>query len=95
MEEDLTNCLKLIKARLEFAEKLYGFSVNYVPLVIEDNDIIVFDKRNEKIKWLSTKSPLSREELGNVLPKIRENIKKGLIDLLITLNFEEISGPEH
>ncbi|HII60844.1 hypothetical protein [Pyrococcus horikoshii] len=92
--EDVFEYLNLLRARMEFTEKFYGFKMNYLPLYFEGDDIIILDKNDGKIKRLKDKKPLSQEELKKVLPKIRENIESGLIDTLITLNFQYIYGPE-
>nr|WP_164490415.1 hypothetical protein [Pyrococcus abyssi] len=92
--EDVFNYLELLRARMEFTEKFYGFKMNYLPLHFEGEEVIILDKNDGKIKRLSDKRPLSEEELKEVLPKIKENIESGLIDTLITLNFQCIHGPE-
>ncbi|WP_457754641.1 hypothetical protein [Thermococcus sp.] len=81
----------MLRARMSFAEELYGIRMNYLPLVVED-EIIILDKNDGGIKRLSDKKPLSENELKMILPKIRENIEKGLIDLYLTMNFQCIHG---
>ncbi|MDK2869119.1 MAG: hypothetical protein PWP39_354 [Pyrococcus sp.] len=91
--EELFEYLELLRARMEFAEMFYGFSMNYVPLYINE-EIIVFDKNDGKIKKLRSKQELNKEELKKYLPKIKENIENGFIDLLLTMNFHSIKTPE-
>ncbi len=90
-EFELKNYLTMLRARMSFAEELYGIRMNYLPLVVED-EIIILDKNDGGIKRLSDKKPLSENELKMILPKIRENIEKGLIDLYLTMNFQCIHG---
>ncbi|NJE07012.1 hypothetical protein E3E31_00385 [Thermococcus sp. M39] len=89
---ELKNYITMLRARMSFAEKLYGIRMNYLPLVVED-EIIILDKNDGKIKRLRDKKPLSESELKAFLPKIRENIEKGIVDLYLTMNFQCIHGP--
>ncbi|AAL81400.1 hypothetical protein PFDSM3638_06365 [Pyrococcus furiosus DSM 3638] len=91
--EELFEYLELLRARMEFAEMFYGFRMNYIPLYIND-DIIVLDKNDGKIKRLSTKQELNKDELRKYLPKIKKNIESGFVDLLLTMNFHSIQTPE-
>ena len=93
MDEELKNYLAMLRARMSFAEKFYGVRMNYLPLVVGD-EIIILDKNDGKIKRLSDKKPLSESELETFLPKIRENIRKGIVELYLTMNFQCIHGPE-
>ncbi|MFA4640206.1 hypothetical protein [Pyrococcus kukulkanii] len=92
--DEVKQYLELLRARMEFTEKFYGFRMNYLPLYFEGDEVVVLDKNDGKIKWLRDKRPLSDEELKRIMPKIKENIESGLIDTLITLNFQCIHGPE-
>ncbi|ALM76416.1 hypothetical protein TBCH5v1_2525 [Thermococcus barophilus] len=89
-ELEIKNYLTMLRARMSFAEELYGIRINYLPLVVED-DIIILDKNDGGIKRLSDKKSLSESELKRVLPKIRENIEKGLVDLYLTMNLSSIN----
>ncbi|MFA4647129.1 hypothetical protein P8X24_07755 [Pyrococcus kukulkanii] len=92
--DDVKQYLELLRARMEFTEKFYGFRMNYLPLYFEGDEVVVLDKNDGKIKWLRNKRPLDNEELKRIIPKIKENIENGLIDILMTLNFQYIHGPE-
>ncbi|ASJ16668.1 hypothetical protein A3L04_06085 [Thermococcus chitonophagus] len=92
--EEVRRYFELLRARMEFTEKFYGFRMNYLPLYFEGDEVVVLDKNDGKVKWLRDKRPLSDEELERIMPKIKENIESGLIDTLITLNFQCIHGPE-
>nr|WP_193384564.1 hypothetical protein [Pyrococcus sp. ST04] len=92
--EEIKEYLTLVRARMEFTEKFYGFKINYLPLYFEGDEIIVLDKNDGRIKRLKDKRPLTEEELKEIMPKIKENIEKGLIDVLLTMNFSCIHGPE-
>ncbi|MFA4701095.1 hypothetical protein [Pyrococcus kukulkanii] len=92
--DEVRQYLELLRARMEFTEKFYGFRMNYLPLYFERDEVVVLDKKDGKIKWLRDKRPLSDEELERIMPKIKKNIENGLIDTLITLNFQYIHGPE-
>ena len=93
MDEELKNYLKILKAKMSFAEKFYGIRMNYLPLFV-GNEIIILDKNDCKIKRLSDKKPLNESELETFLPKIKENIRKGIVELYLTMNFQCIHGPE-
>ncbi|WP_297468011.1 hypothetical protein [Thermococcus sp.] len=90
--EDLANYLELLRAKLAFAEELYGVKMNYVPL-ITDGEIVVLDKKDGLIKWLRTKRPLSEEELRKLADKVRYNLKSGYVESLLAMNMGCISGP--
>ncbi|AEH24728.1 hypothetical protein [Pyrococcus yayanosii] len=93
-EKELLEYLSLLRARMEFAEKFYGFRMNYLPLYLGNDEIIVLDRRDGRIKRLSDKRPIEGEELRRLLPKIIENIRSGFVDTLLTMNFSYIHGPE-
>ena len=90
--EDLANYLELLRAKLAFAEELYGVKMNYVPLVTED-EIVVLDKRDGLIKWLRTKRPLTEDELRKLSGKIRESLESGYVETLLTMNMSCINVP--
>lgn len=90
--ENLANYLELLRAKLTFAEELYGIKMNYVPLVTED-EIVILDKNDGKIKWLRNKRPLTAEELLKLLPRIKENIENGFVEMLLAMNMSCINGP--
>ncbi len=90
--EDLANYLELLRAKLAFAEELYGVKMNYVPL-ITDGEIVVLDKKDGLIKWLRTKRPLSEEELRKLADKIRYNLESGYVESLLAMNMGCINGP--
>ncbi len=90
--EDLANYLELMRAKLAFAEELYGVKMNYVPLLTE-GEIIVLDKNDGKIKWLKNKRPLTPEEFKPLAGKIRENLETGFVEMLLAMNMECINGP--
>ena len=90
--EDLTNYLELMRAKLAFAEELYGVRMNYVPLVTE-GEIVILDKNDGKIKWLRDKKPLTTEELSGLADKIKENLESGYVEMLLTMNISCINTP--
>ncbi len=90
--EDLANYLELMRAKLAFAEELYGIKMNYVPL-ITDGEIVILDKNDGKIKWLKTKRPLTLEEFKSLAGKIRENLESGYVEMLLAMNMECVHGP--
>jgi len=89
---ELANYLELLRAKVAFAEELYGIKMNYVPLITE-GDVVVLDRRDGLIKWLETKRPLSEEELREMADKIRENLESGYVEMLLTMNMQCINGP--
>jgi hypothetical protein len=56
--EDLANYLEMLRAKVAFAEELYGVKMNYVPLITE-GEIVILDKNDGKVKWLRIKRPLT------------------------------------
>ncbi len=90
--EDLANYLELLRAKMAFAEELYGIKINYVPLVI-GGEIVVLDKNDGKIKWLKTKRPLTVEEFKSLSEKIRENLESGYVEMLLAMNMSCVNGP--
>jgi len=90
--EDTANYLELLRAKLAFAEELYGVKMNYVPLVTED-EIVILDNNDGLIKWLKTKRPLNDDELKALAKKIRENLESGYVEMLLTMNMGCINGP--
>lgn len=59
--EDVFEYLNLLRARMEFTEKFYGFKMNYLPLYFEGDDIIILDKNDGKIKRLRIRSHYPRK----------------------------------
>ncbi len=90
--EDLANYLELLRAKMAFAEELYGIKINYVPLVTR-GEIVVLDKNDGKIKWLKTKKPLTVEEFKSLSGKIRENLESGYVEMLLAMNMSCVNGP--
>jgi len=90
--EDLANYLELMRAKLAFAEELYGIKMNYVPLITE-GETVILDKKDGKIKWLKTKKPLSLEEFKSLSDKIKENLESGYVEMLLTMNMSCVNGP--
>ncbi|WP_297499373.1 hypothetical protein [Thermococcus sp.] len=90
--EDLANYLELLRAKLAFAEELYGVKMNYVPLITE-GEIVVLDKNDGEIKWLRNKKPLTGEELGKLIGKIKENLESGYIEMLLAMNMSCVNPP--
>ncbi|WP_297476032.1 hypothetical protein [Thermococcus sp.] len=90
--EELANYLELLRAKMAFAEELYGIKINYVPLVTK-GEIVVLDKRDGLVKWLRTKEPLTVEEFRELAEEIKRNLESGYVELLLTMNMSCISGP--
>ncbi len=90
--EDLANYLELLRAKMAFAEELYGIKINYVPLLTR-GEIVVLDKNDGKIKWLKTKRPLTVEEFKSLSKKIRENLESGYVEMLLAMNMSCVNGP--
>ncbi|MBC7095030.1 hypothetical protein [Thermococcus sp.] len=89
--ERLKLYLEHISRKAGYAEELYGVRIRYVPLVIEERTI-VFDRQKQKIKVLEEGRYLSPEEIERFEEKILENIKKGVVELYLTLTFGEDVG---
>ncbi|WP_010480006.1 hypothetical protein [Thermococcus zilligii] len=90
--EDLANYLELLRAKLAFAEEIYGVRMNYVPLITEE-PIVVLDKRDGKIKWLKNKEELTEEELQKLSERIKRNLESGFVEALLAMNMSCIDGP--
>ncbi len=90
--EDLANYLELMRAKLAFAEELYGIKMNYIPLITE-GEIVILDKNDGKIKWLNNKRPLTLDEFKTLADKIRENLESGYVEMLLAMNMECVHGP--
>ena len=90
--EDLANYLELLRAKMAFAEELYGIKINYVPLVI-GGEIVVLDKNDGKIKWLKTKEPLAIEEFRELAEEIKRNLESGYVEMLLAMNMSCVNGP--
>lgn len=90
--EELANYLELLRAKLAFAEELYGVRMNYVPLVTEE-PIVVLDKNDGKIKWLRDRRELTEGELQELVGKIKKNLESGFIEMLLAMNMGCINGP--
>lgn len=90
--EELANYLELLRAKLAFAEELYGVKMNYVPLITE-GEVVVLDKNDGDVKWLRDKRPLTAEEFLRLLPKIKENLESGFVEMLLAMNMSCINGP--
>jgi len=69
VDEELKSYLKMLKAKMSFAERFYDIRMNYLPLFV-GNEIIILDKNDCKIKRLSDKKPLNESELEMFLAKI-------------------------
>ncbi|WP_297464428.1 hypothetical protein [Thermococcus sp.] len=89
---ELANYLELMRAKMAFAEELYGIKINYVPLITE-GEIVVLDKNDGKIKWLKTKRPLTVEEFKVLADKIKENLESGYVEMLLAMNMSCVNGP--
>lgn len=90
--EDTANYLELLRAKMAFAEEIYGIRMNYVPL-ITDGEIVILDKNDGKIKWLKTKRPLTLEEFKSLAGKIKENLESGHVEGLLAMNMGCVNGP--
>ncbi|WP_297417844.1 hypothetical protein [Thermococcus sp.] len=89
---DLVNYLELLRAKMAFAEELYGIKINYVPLVTGE-EIVVLDKRDGLVKWLRTKRPLTAEEFHFLAKEIKRNLESGYVEMLLTMNMSCVNGP--
>ena len=90
--DELKSYTDLLLSKITYAEELYGIRINYVPLIVRKEETIIFDKRDGKIKNLSEKRELSKEELEKVKEEIIQNIKNGTVELYLTLTFGEDVG---
>lgn len=90
--EDLANYLELLRAKIAFAEELYGIRMNYVPLITE-GEIVILDKNDGRIKWLRDKRPLTLEEFRSLAGKIKENLESGYVEALLAMNMSCVEGP--
>lgn len=90
--EELANYLELLRAKLAFAEELYGVKMTYVPLITE-GEIIVLDKNDGKIKWLKTKEPLTSDEFRAMAGRIKRNLESGYVEMLLAMNMSCVNGP--
>jgi hypothetical protein len=90
--EDLANYLEMLRAKVAFAEELYGVKMNYVPLITE-GEIVILDKNDGKVKWLRSKRPLTVEEFKALAEKIKKNLESGYVEMLLAMNMRCIDGP--
>jgi len=90
--EELANYLELLRAKLAFAEELYGVKMNYVPLITE-GEIVILDKRDGLIKWLRSKEPLKEHELRKLSERIKRNLESGYVEMLLAMNMSCVNGP--
>ncbi|ACS32919.1 hypothetical protein [Thermococcus gammatolerans] len=90
--EDLANYLELLRAKLAFAEELYGVKMNYVPLIPE-GEVVILDRRDGLIKWLKSKEPLNEHELRKLSKRIKRNLESGYVEMLLAMNMSCINGP--
>ncbi|WP_324735276.1 hypothetical protein VFC49_08990 [Thermococcus sp. SY098] len=88
---ELLKYLDMLASKMRYAEELYGIPINYVPIIV-DEDIIVYDRRDGSIKWLSNKKRLSKKELKKLEKEIIKNIESGKVELYLTLTFGEDVG---
>lgn len=89
--EKLRPYLEDINRKANYAEELYGIRIRYVPLIVEEVTV-VFDRQKWKIKVLEEGRYLSQQEVEQLGEKILENIKKGVVELYLTLTFGEDVG---
>jgi iron only hydrogenase large subunit-like protein len=90
--EELANYMELLRAKVAFAEELYGIKMNYVPLVTEE-PVVILDKNDGRIKWLKDKRELSENEFRELAEKIRKNLESGFVEMLLAMNMGCINGP--
>ncbi|NJF25416.1 flavodoxin-dependent (E)-4-hydroxy-3-methylbut-2-enyl-diphosphate synthase [Thermococcus sp. Bubb.Bath] len=90
--EELANYMELLRAKVAFAEELYGIKMNYVPLVIEE-PVVILDKNDGRIKWLKDKRELTEREFKELAEKIRKNLESGFVEMLLAMNMGCVNGP--
>ena len=90
--EELANYMELLRAKVAFAEELYGIKMNYVPLVTEE-PVVILDKNDGRIKWLRNKRELTEMEFRELAGKIRRNIESGFVEMLLAMNMRCLNGP--
>ncbi|ASJ10283.1 hypothetical protein A3L12_02720 [Thermococcus sp. P6] len=90
--KDLAAYLELLRAKMAYAEELYGVKINYVPLVTE-GEIVVLDGNDGKIKWLRTKRPLTPREFEALADRIRKNLESGFVETLLSMNMSCVNVP--
>ncbi|NJE25623.1 hypothetical protein E3E22_03100 [Thermococcus sp. MV5] len=87
----LRTYLETLNQKVSYVEELYGFKINYLPLIIEGTTIVL-DRKNGKLKIIEENRYLSDEEIKNLERKIIENIEKGIVELYLTITFGEDVG---
>ncbi|RLF77432.1 hypothetical protein DRN39_04115 [Thermococci archaeon] len=90
--EKLRRYTNMLISKMGFAEEIYGIRINYLPLLIGE-ETIVLDRRDGRIKRLGDKKPLSDEELRTLEEDIIQAIESGKVELYLTLTFGEDVGP--
>ncbi len=90
--EELANYMELLRAKVAFAEELYGIKINYVPLVTEE-PVVILDKNDGRIKWLRDKRELTEMEFRELAEEIRKNIESGFVEMLLAMNMGCLNGP--
>jgi len=90
--KDLATYLELLRAKMAYAEELYGVKINYVPLVTE-GEIVVLDGNDGKIKWLRTKRPLTSREFEALADRIKKNLESGFVETLLAMNMSCVNVP--
>lgn len=87
----LKTYLETLNQKVSYVEELYGFKINYLPLIIE-GITIVLDRKTGNLKIIEENRYLSDEEIKNLERKIIENIEKGVVELYLTMTFGEDVG---
>jgi len=89
----LSQYLTMLKAKMTYAEELYGIKINSLPLIVESEEIIILDRRDGKIKRLPGKRELNEDEIQKLENKILKNIEGGKVDMYLTMNMMCVRTP--
>ncbi len=82
----LSMYISMLRAKMAYAEELYGFPVNYLPLIVREEEIIILDKNDGRIKRLPGRKALDEEELEKLKEEILKNIESGEVERYLSMN---------
>lgn len=91
--EKLSMHLSVLRAKMAYAEELYGFRINYLPLLIREDEIIILDRRDGRIKRLPGKAELGEDEIRGMADEILKNIESGEVERYLTMNMACVRTP--
>ncbi|GAB6101068.1 hypothetical protein JCM16138_02910 [Thermococcus atlanticus] len=84
--EKLSMHISMLRAKMAYAEELYGFRINYLPLLIREDEIIILDRRDGRIRRLPGRKELTEDEIREIEDEILKNIESGEVERYLTMN---------